>query len=198
MKGFIVFALAIIGNVLLINWSEQWYGEEWFTEWLIGLVTVGFYALFLYGWKQYSRNGLGLIFITAFVLLTINSIFFVQIFSASVCSFLLGLILMPLYVKNRDAVVTSWGFVLLNILILTDVPSEVTTWMLFLTTGIASLVGFRFNLLLLKRCFTVLFALTALLLLFFSITNVYLFGLVVVLVVLFTRFIYKFSRPLIK
>lgn len=192
-ESLIVFALAIIGNVLLINWSEQWYGEEWFTEWLIGLVTVGFYALFLYGWKQYSRNGHGLIFITAFVLLTIDSIFFVQVFSASVCSFSLGLILIPLYVKNRDSVVTSWGFVLLNILILTDVPSEVTTWML-LTTGIAFLVGFRFNLLLLNRCFTVLFALTALLLLFFSITNVYLFGLAVVLVVLFTTFIYKLSR----
>lgn len=150
-ESLIVFALAIIGNVLLINWSEQWYGEEWFTEWLIGLVTVGFYALFLYGWKQYSRNGHGLIFITAFVLLTIDSIFFVQVFSASVCSFSLGLILIPLYVKNRDSVVTSWGFVLLNILILTDVPSEVTTWMLFLTTGIAFLVGFRFNLLLLNR-----------------------------------------------
>lgn len=192
MKGFIIFVLAVIGNVLLINWSEQWYG----TEWLIGLVTVGFYALFLYGWKQYSRNGIGLIIITAFVLLTINSIFFVQNLPASVCSLLVGLILIPLFINNRDAVVTSWGFVLLNILLWIEVSSEVTTWMLFITTGIAASIGFRLHLLLLSRCFTILFALTALLLLFISLfTNAYLFGLAVVLVLLFALGFYKFSRP---
>ncbi|MEK3889462.1 hypothetical protein [Bacillus sp. FSL K6-3431] len=166
MRKFVVYAVAILGNVLLINWSELWYGAEWFTEWLFGFLTIGLFALFLQGWKRYSPNGVGLILITAFGLLTINSIFFVQNFPASICSLLLGLLLMPLYKNHQDAVLTAWGFVLINILISIEVQSDITMSLLFLTTGIGALVGFRLQFLLLKRCFTVFFSLTALVLLF--------------------------------
>ncbi|CAM4083121.1 hypothetical protein [Lederbergia lenta] len=166
MKKFLLYAAAVLGNVLLINWSELWYGAEWFTEWLFGLLTVVLFAFFLQGWKRYSQNGVGLILITGFGLLTINSIFFVQNLPASICSSLLGLLLIPLYTDHRDAVITAWGFVLINIIINIEVQSGITLVLLSLTTGIGAIVGFRFKFLLLKRCFTVLFSLTFLTLLF--------------------------------
>lgn len=196
MKGFFVYAVAVLGNVLLMDWSERDYAAQWGTEWLFGLLTVGLFAFFLQGWKRYNSIGGGLIFITALALLTINSIFFVQNFSASICSLLLGLLLIPLYTNHRDAVLTAWVFVLINILISIEVQSVVTMWLLFFTTGIVALFGFRLHFLLLKRCFTVFFSLTAVTLLFMHLfTQPYIMGILVVLFIgLFSVGIYKFSR----
>lgn len=196
MKVLIVYALAILGNVLLINWSEQWYGAAWFTEWLFGLCTVGLFALFLKGWKRDNPNGGGLIFITVVTLLTINSIFFVQNLPDAICSLLLGLVLIPLYVDHRDVVLTVWGFVLLNIIMNIEVQSEVTLWLFLLITAIGALVGFRLQFVLLKRCFTVVFLITALFLLCMNFfTEVYMISLLLVLfIVLFTVGAYKFSK----
>jgi len=188
MKGYILYAVAILGNVLLIYGSEKWYD----TEWLLGLITVVLFALFLLGWKRFSING-GIIFITAFSLFSINSIFLLQNLPAAICSLMLGIALIPFYANHRDAVLTSGFFVLINILMSIDVRTIVTMWMFVVTGGIASIIGFRLQFILLKRCFIAFFTLTALFLLL--ITESYKMGLLVVFVIgIFVIGIYKLSR----
>lgn len=181
MKAFILYAVAALGNVLLINLSERWYGAEWFTEWLFGLLTIGFFALFLQVWERYSKSGSGLVIITAFALLAIDSIFFVQNLPAGICSFLLLLLLIPHYRNHRDAVLTAGGFAFLNILITIEVQSEVTMWLLFWTAGIGALIGFRLRFLLLKGCFTMLFSMVAFALLLLNLfTDAYMISLLLI------------------
>jgi hypothetical protein len=196
MRAFILYAAVILGNGLLINLSERWYTAAWYTEWLFGLMTIGVFALFLRGWKSLKPRGGGLVFVTALSMLTINSIFFVQNLPAGICSFLLGLTIIPIYATHRDAALAAGGLVLINILMLLEVPSEVAVWLFFWTAGALALIGFRFRFVLVKRCFTVLFSLAALALLFLNFFDgAYLIELLLlVCTLLFIAGAYRFSR----
>jgi hypothetical protein len=196
MRVFVLYTVAVLGNILLINLSERWYGATWFMEWLFGLLTVGIFVLFTQGWKRHPHH-LGLIFITGLGLFTINSIFFIQYLSIGLCSFLLGLWLIPLIGSYRDAVLTAWGFVLLNILSCFEVGSEATLWLFIITTGMLTLIGFYFQYVLLRRFFTVIFSLTASIL--FLMNSLAEFKIISLLAVLFIVLIvivgaYRFSR----
>lgn len=195
MKKIGLYAAAVLGNVLLINLSERWYGAAWFTEWLFGLVAAGFFALFLLGWKRYSMSGIGLVIVMSVTLFTIDSIFFVQNLPAGICSFLLGLLLIPYFASHRDAVLTAVGLVFINILINLEVQSEMTMWLVLWTAGVGAIIGFRLSFLLLKVCFTLLFSIAALVLLLINLFGGYylLSLLLVVLAVLFIVGTYKLT-----
>ncbi|MDN7242832.1 hypothetical protein QWY14_13545 [Planococcus sp. N028] len=197
MRGFILYAGVVLGNFALIKLSERWYGAAWFTEWLFGLLTVGLFALFLKGWKHINASSGGLVFVTALSMLAIDSIFFVQDLPAIICSFLLGLLLIPSYSNHRDGALTAGGFVLANIVINIETESSVTVWLILVMTGIGALIGSRFRYPLLKRCFTVLFSLAAILLLLINFfEEAYFIVLVlVVFILLVAGGSYKFSRP---
>lgn len=166
MKQTFLYALTLAVGVLLTYLAEFWFG----TEWLFGLLTVGLFALFLQGWKRWGTNGGGLIIVTVFLLISLDSIFFVQYFPAFIASLLMGVLLLPHYHKNRDGIVSSAVFVLLNMLIsLEFVPNELMLWLIVLAAGTAAVIGFRFNLNLVRKCFIALFAFSAFFLLLFEI-----------------------------
>ncbi|RNF38121.1 hypothetical protein [Planococcus salinus] len=194
MKGFALYGVAVLGGHLLYIASEYQFGAEW----IFGLLTVGWFALFLQGWKRYRPGGSGLILVIAFLLLDINSIFFVQDLLAAVCSLLLGVLLVPFYRSYRDVALASGGFVLMNLLFHAEVESIITMWLFFIAAGVLSLVGFRQRFLWLAGCFSVLFAMAALLLLMnYLIEETYLiFLLVLAGAAIVVAGAYKFSRHL--
>lgn len=196
MKSFILYVGAILGNVALIVLSDYWYGMAWFTEWLFGLLTIGLFGLFLRGWKRSNPASGGLFIITGVLLLTINSIFFVQNLPAFICTIMLGLLLIPVYRHNRGGVLAAGGLILLNAIILIEVETVVTMWLLFLVTGAFTLAGFRSNFLFLKVSFSVLFWMTSLvLLLIYLVDSMYVIGLLIVATIALVAVkSYKFSR----
>lgn len=129
------------------------------------MLAVGWFALFLQAWKRVQPGGAGLIVVTVFALLDMASIFFVQNLPAAICSLLMGSLLIPFFRKHPDVAMTSMGFVLLSVLMSIEVRSFTTLWMFFIALGALAVIGFRSGFLWLKRCFSVLFALTALVLL---------------------------------
>ena len=165
MKQMLLYAATLLCGGLLTYIGESWFGAEW----LFGLLTVGLFGLFLQGWKHWGRSGGGLVIVTAFMLLGIDSIFFVQYWPAFICSLLLGVLLIPHFRKHRDGVAASMVFVLLNMLIsLEFVPNELMLWLIVFATGAAALIGFRYNFLLVKGCCAALFSMAAFFLLFFQ------------------------------
>jgi hypothetical protein len=72
MKQVLVYVMAVVGSSLLYHWSGKWEGKEW----VFALLTLGVYAWSVQGWKRYSSNGFGLVFLTIFMLLNINPIFY--------------------------------------------------------------------------------------------------------------------------
>lgn len=165
MKQILLYAVTLLCGGLLTYIGERWYGAEW----VFGLLTVALFGLFLQGWKRWGTSGGGLVIVTAFLLLTLNSIFFVQYWAAFFCSLLMAVLLMPHYHKRRDGVLASVFFVGLNMLIALEfIPSELMLWLIVLATGAGSLIGFRFKFSLVKGSFAMLFSISAFFLLFFQ------------------------------
>lgn len=183
MKRLLLYMVVVLADFLLYKWSEQQDGGEW----IFALLILCLFALFLHIWKRYSSIGVGLIFITIWSLLMIDSIFYLVLASIVTILFSLmaGLLLIPFYKKHREEVITAWGFVLLNILIQLEYTSEVTLWVTFFITGIGAIIAYYFQLKLVRRCFTVLFLLNACPLLFITLfSNTYWSGFLVIMIVL--------------
>lgn len=193
MKRIILYAATLIIAGVLAYISGLWYdGDK-----ILGILTVGIFALFVLGWKHTGSNGIGLIFVTVFYLITIDSIFFVQDIPIFIASLVMGLLLIPYLRKHPDAVSASLVFVLLNILIsLEFVSSGVMVWLFVLATGAAALIGFRFNLNIVKICFSILFGLSAFFLLLFEVFDDFSFlaVLAILLVVFFVMSMYKMNK----
>lgn len=153
-KEFIVYAITILGGFMLYVLSGSWFGYEW----VFGLLEVVWYGLFLLVWRRIQPGSAGLILITIFMLLNINSIFFVQYTAMAICSLLMGLLLQPFYRSHQDVVLASAVFVLMNIVASFELGSLVSVWMMFVIAGISALAGFHYRFKWLKRCFTVVFA----------------------------------------
>ena len=165
MKQTLLYAATLLYGGLLIYVGERSFGAEW----LFGLLTVALFGLFLQGWKRWGTSGGGLVIVTAFLLLTLDSIFFVQYWAMFVCSLMMAVLLMPHYRKHRDGVLASVVFVGLNMLIALEfIPSEIMLWLIVIATGAASLVGFRYKFPLVKTYCAVLFSMSAFFLLFFQ------------------------------
>ncbi|MBB5181110.1 hypothetical protein HNQ44_002575 [Planomicrobium koreense] len=165
MKQIFLYVATMLGGGLLTYIGERWFGAEW----LFGLLTVALFGLFLEGWKCWGTSGGGLVIVTAFLLLTLDSIFFVQYWAVFICSLLMAVLLMPHYRKHRDGVAASVIFVGLNMLsALEFIPSELMLWLIVLATGAGSLIGFRFKFPLVKASFAALFSISAFFLLFFQ------------------------------
>lgn len=156
MKAILLYAAAIVGSHLLYRASELWYGAEW----IFGLLVASWFTSFLGAWKRIQPGGAGLIVVTAFSLMDILSVFFLQNLPTAICSLFIGLLLVPLLRTYPDVVLTSLGFVLTTILICIEVESNTTIWMLFFVYGVLAVIGFRCHLRWLKRCFIALFTLT--------------------------------------
>lgn len=193
MKRIILYAITIVLAGLLVYISELWYdGDK-----ILGVLTVAVFALFLLGWKRIGSNEIGLIFVTVFYLVSLDSIFFVQDTPIFISSLVMGLLLIPYLQKHRDAVTASFVFVLLNMLIsLEFVTSEVMIWLMVLITGAAALIGFRFSLNLVKICFSILFGLSAFFLLLFEVFDDFSFLAVVaiLMVIFFIMSMYRMNK----
>lgn len=193
MKRIMLYILTIVIAGFLGYIAELWYeGDK-----ILGVLTVVIFALFLLGWKRTGSNGIGLIFVTVFYLITIDSIFFVQDIPIFIGSLVMGLLLIPYLRKHPDAVSASLVFVVLNMLIsLEFVSSEVMMWLIVLVTGAAALMGFRFNLNLVKISFSVLFGLSAFFLLLFEVFDDFSFlaVLAILLIVFFVMGMYKMNK----
>ena len=154
MKKFILYAGVLLGTTIFYNLSDHWwYGKEW----VFALLATILFAFFLQGWQRYTPNGAGLVFVTMYILLMFNSILMFQEMKIIFFSLLVGLLLIPLYRRHRDAVLTAWVFVLINIIVYMEFPTELALPIFFLVTGVAALVGMRLQSFLLKRFFTVCF-----------------------------------------
>lgn len=163
MKGYIYHGGALLVAGLLTYLSGLWYEGDI----ILGIVAIGFFALFLQGWRRTGTSNIGLVIVTVFYLITLDSIFFVQDIPIFISSLVLGLLLLPFFRKQRDGVAASLVFVLLNMLIsLEFMSNELMAWLIAFVTGAAALIGFRYNLTLVKICFAVLFSASALFLLF--------------------------------
>lgn len=172
-EGMTMSRILLYGGTLLAAGLLPYIASYWFgAEWLFGIVTVGLFAMFLMGWERWGRSGGGLIIVTVFFLITLNSIFFVQYLPAFICSLLMGILLIPHYRKQPDGVMASMVFTLLNMLIAIEfVPNEWMLWLIVLATGGAALIGFRLNYRLLKFCFGTLFGISAFFLLLFQLVE---------------------------
>ena len=189
VKEFVVYVIAILGGFMLYVLSESWFGKEW----IFGLLAIAWYGMFLLVWKRIQPGSAGLILITIFMLLNINSIFFVQYAAMAICSFLMGLLLLPFFQSHWDVVLTSAVFVLMNIVTSFELGSIVSIWMVFVIAGFSALAGFRYRFLWLKRCFTIVFALAGLLLfLNYLIDGTYVVVLLIVAVI--AAAFYKFIK----
>lgn len=160
MKEFLIYVVAVLGNILLYQLSGQWEGIEW----LFALLILGLFALAIQGWKRYSSRGFGLFFLTTAGLFTINSILYLLMPVGFIILFslLFGLVLMPLYMKYRYPVLASWWIVLFNILMYLEISNDtVLFWFTIITTGVGALIGFRQQSKLFKYFFTGCFLLSA-------------------------------------
>lgn len=168
MKGIFYHGAALLAAGLLMFLSELWFeGDK-----VLGLAALGLFALFLQGWKRWVGRGIGLVIVTVCYLFTLDSIFFVQDVPIFICSLVMGLLLLPHFHRHRDAVTASIAFVLLNVLIAMEfMPNEIMMWLIAFATGAAALIGFRSNYAIVKVCFAVLFALSALFLLFIQVVD---------------------------
>lgn len=176
VKEFIVYVIAISGGFMLYGLSESWFGKEW----IFGLLAVVWYGVFLLVWKRLQRASAGLIVVTVFMLMNINSIFFVQYTAMAICSLLMGLLLVPFYRSHRDVALTSAVFVLMNIVTSFELGSIASIWMVFVIAGFSALAGARYRFSWLKGCFTVIFAMAGLLLLLGSLVDhMYLIALLI-------------------
>lgn len=195
MKGLILTAAAILGSFGLI-YAEELAGTN-DTDSLLAVSALILFALFLQGWKRWNPGGGGIILVTAFMLLSISSIFHLDYTGVFIWSFLLGLLLIPFYKKYRDAALTSLAFVVEQLVVYTEMGNDAMVWVLFTLNGLIALGGAYFGLKWLKRCFTVLFAMSALFLVFINSFNEGLLLLILVLaaIALISVGIYKFSRP---
>ena len=165
MKQILLYAATLLCGGLLIYVGERSFG----TEWLFGLFTLALFGLFLQGWKRWGAYGGGLVLVTEILLLTLDSVFFVQYWAVFVCSLMMAVLLVLHYHKHRDGVLASIVFVGLNMLIALEfIPSELMLWLIVLVTGAASLIGFRCKFPLVKACFATMFSISAFFLLFFQ------------------------------
>ena len=195
MKKFILYAVAILGSIGLIYGEEMSGTDD--TDWVFAVSTLLLFALFLQGWKRWNPGGGGIIAVTAFMLFTIGSIFLLDEASVLIYSFLLGLLLLPFCRRYRDAAVTSLAFVMVQLVLYTGIGNDIMVWLLFTMNGLFALGGAYLGLKWLRRCFTVLFSMSALLLVFINSFNEgkLILILVVAAIVLVSVGIYKFSRP---
>lgn len=195
MKGFILTAVTILASIGLIYGEEMSGTDD--TDWLFAVSTLILFALYLQGWKRWNPGGAAIIAVTAFMLFTIGSIFLLDEASVLIYSFLLGLLLIPFCKRYRDAALTSLAFVVEQLVVYTEMGNDAMVWVLFTLNGLIALGGAYFGLKWLKRCFTVLFAMSALLLVFINSFNEGKLFLIVVLaaIALISVGIYKFSRP---
>jgi hypothetical protein len=140
-----------------VSLVREWEGKE--KEWVFALLTLGVYAWSVQEWKRYSSNGFGLVFLTIFMLLNINPIFYLLLppIISVFFSLLLGCILIPFYQNHREAVGTSWCAVLFNMIMQVESNDMVLFWFAFFTSGIGAVLGFRRQSILLKRFYTFCF-----------------------------------------
>ena len=149
MKHFLVYVIAIVVSTMLYSWSDNWEGKEW----IFAVLTLGVYAWSILALKRYRPNGWGFIFLTFFMLLNVNSIFYllqppiITIFF----SVLLGCMLIPFYRDNREAVSISWWAVVFNVIMQLEASNLVMFWFVFITTGIGALIGYQLHYPLIKR-----------------------------------------------
>lgn len=193
MKQVLFYAAILIGAGILAYLGETFFGAEW----VFGLLTVALFALFLQGWKRTGRSPVGLVIITVCLLITLDGIFFVQYAATAICSLLMGLFLLPHFYKNKDGVSAAAVFVFLNIMIyFVFVPNELMGWIFVIVTGIAALIGFRYNLPVVRTCFAILFGLSAFFLLLFQLSeDIYILSILAVLLVGFLIFaMYRMNR----
>lgn len=193
MNQFLLYAATLIVAGVLSYLGERLFGAEW----IFGLLTVGLFALFLESWKRLGKSPLGLVIVTVCLLITLDGIFFVQYAGAAICSLLMGLFLLPHFNGNKDGVTASAAFVFLNILIcFVFVPNELMGWLFVIITGVAALIGFRFNFTVVKICFAALFGLTAFFLLLLQLSeDIYMLSILAVLLVGFLIFaMYRMNR----
>ncbi len=168
MKQVLLYAATLIAAGVLSYLGESYFGAEW----IFGLLTVGLFALFLQAWKRWGNSSVGLVIITVCLLITLDGIFFVQYAATAVCSLVMGLFLLPHFLKNKDGVTASAIFVFLNILIcFVFVPNELMGWIIVTVTGIAALIGFRYNFPVVRICFASLFGLSAFFFLLFQLSE---------------------------
>lgn len=195
MKKFILYAVAILGSIGLI-YGEEMSGRD-DTDWVFAVSTLILFALFLQGWKRWNPSSAGIIAVTAFMLFTISSIHILDAASVLISSFLLGLLLLPYCRKYRDVALTSVGFVLEQLVVYIGLGNDILVWVLFTMNGLLALSGAYFGLKWLRRCFTVLFSLSALLVVFLNSFDESKLFLIFVLaaIALIAVGIYKFSRP---
>ncbi|WP_298825616.1 hypothetical protein [uncultured Planococcus sp.] len=134
------------------------------------------------------------------MLLAISSIFLLDEVSVRIYSFLLGLLLIPFCKRHRDAALTPLAFVVEQLVVYTEMGNDAIVWVLFTMNGLLALAGAYFGLKWLRRCFTVLFAMSALLLVFINSFNEGKLLLILVLaaIVLVVCGIYKFSRSAVE
>lgn len=186
MKQVLFYAVILIAAGVLAYSGESFFGAEW----IFGLLTVGLFVLFLQGWKQTGRSPVGLVIVTVCLLITLDGIFFVQYAATAICSLLMGLFLVPHFPNNKDGVTAAAVFVFLNILIcFVFVPNELMGWIFVIVTGIAALIGFRYNFQVVRTCFASLFGLSAFFLLLFQLSeNIYFLSILAVLLVGFLIF----------
>lgn len=193
MKRILLYAATLVIAGILVYISGVWYdGDK-----VLGILTVGIFALFLWGWNRTGHYGIGLICVTVFYLISLNSIFFVQDIPIFIGSLVMGLLLIVYLQKHRDALTASLVFVLLNMLITFEfVTSEVMLWLMVFVTGAAALIGFRFSLYLVKICFSILFGLSAFFLLLFEVFDDFSFLAVVaiLMVILFIMSMYRMNK----
>ncbi|CEG23742.1 hypothetical protein BN1080_02746 [Planococcus massiliensis] len=161
MKAFIMYAVAVIGGYALSEVSQQWFGREW----IFGLLIVLLFALFLEAWKRVKPGGAGLIFVTIATLLNIGYVFFVQYTAKAICSLFIVILLIRLYKQHKDVVLTAIAFAASYVVLNLETGNFLIAWSLFLISGVATAIGFKYHFRWLKRCFAVVFGISTLLLL---------------------------------
>lgn len=194
MKKFILYSMAILGSTGLI-YGEEMSGRD-DTDWVFAVSALILFALFLYAWKRWNPGGAGIIAVTVFMLFTISSVYILDSASVLIYSFMLGLLLLPFYKHYRDVALTSAGFVLEQLVLYIGLGNDILVWVLFTMNGILALTGAYFGLKWLRRCFTVFFSMSALLLVFINSFNEGRLVLILVLaaIALIALGIYKLSR----
>lgn len=113
--GLAIFTYAVpaVAMYFMYYFSQQQYGDEW----LFSSFIVFIFSLFLLLWKLYERHVLGVIAMTGFALMMLNSVLYLTPNEASTIyvTFLTG-VLLVLYRKTApEGIVASLGLVLINI-----------------------------------------------------------------------------------
>lgn len=92
-------------------------GKQYGQEWLFSSFIVFIFSIFLVLWRQFSQHAVGLIAMTAFTLLMLNSVLYLTPNEAATIyvTFMVGVLLVLYRKASTEGVVASLGLALLNI-----------------------------------------------------------------------------------